>query len=690
MSSLSIRLQPNSVFGFHTGPIVTINGSEHEIHLKRGYTDCVFRSIDSNCLIELSRDAFICGVLAKTITFPTSFVKPQEDTSVEPMSAVERDPKNIPTALWRQYFVVEQLKLPPTASSRSDRRAANKVAFEKARQDPNVPVKFLRKLAMPSLATVYRWIKDWDPALRATSLVPDYFKCGRRLNRLHPIYERIIEQGISNFAETANQRRNGTIGEVLDDVETAYKNHPELKKFPQPDRSTIYRRIRALGGEFITALEKGKRIAYRRFAPVLGSFMALKPLERVEIDTTRLDRIHTSYLRTDILPRAYLTVIIDVRTRMVLAFDITMTAPNSTDIRRILRMAVQLKDPAYLKRMGVTSPWPAAGIMKSIVTDNGKEYVAAGTRRAFSLLSIDSQTNPPAAPTNKPYIERVFRTLNELGIHEQSGSTMSNPKMRGERRPDTENLQTIEEVERDVAKLICDVYHRRKHRILGCSPLAEWERLTAQDPVVPLRDPEILRKLTEDETTRVVSHEGIELNGIRYNSAALAEVHRVHGNRKKVTVFYDASDLTEIRVQVPGMRSLLPVRCVDPHHAGLDIKTQKMLQKSFRSKSRPEDEIAYRNNRAAMVRHNRAVNGKRPAHMRPHGYRPDVPEPVESDVPTKRRRRLPKPTLLVRSGNVDILDLTPREVPPMPASVPAAPQAARFSPKAIPQDVINE
>jgi transposase InsO family protein len=690
MSSLSIRIQPNSVFGLRTGPIVTINGSEHEIHLKRDYTSCVFRSIDTNCLIELSRDEFISGILAKTITFPASFVKPQEDSSGEPMPSIVRDPKHIPTAIWRHYFVAEQLKLPPSARTRKNRLAANKVAFDKARQDPNVPVKFLRKPKAPDLSNVYEWMHDWDPALGVISLVPDFFKCGRTPSRLHPIYEQIIEQGISKFVDTANQRRNGTLGEILDNVAEAFDTRPELKKFPQPDRSTIYRRIRALGGELITALEKGKRIAYRRFAPVLGSFRALKPLERVEIDTTRLDRIHTSYLRTDILPRAYLTVVVDVRTRMILAFDITMTAPNSTDIRRILRMAVQLKDPAYLKRMGVTSPWPAAGIIKSIVTDNGKEYVAAGTRWAFSLLGIDTQTNPPAAPANKPYIERVFRTLNELGIHEQSGSTMSNPKMRGERRPDSENLQTIEEVERDVAKLICDVYHRRKHRMLGCSPLAEWERLTNQDPIDPVRDPEILRKLTEDETTRVVSHEGIELNGIRYNSAALAEVHRMLGSRQKVAVFYDASDLTEIRVRVPGMRSLLSVRCVDPDDAGLDLKTQKMIRKNFRSKSRPEDEIAYRKNRAAMVRHNRAVNGKRPAHMRPHGYRPDVPEPVVSDVPAKRRKRLPKSTLVVRSGDADILDLTPRATPPMPACVPAAPQAARFSPKAIPQDVINE
>jgi len=76
--------------------------------------------------------------------------------------------------------------------------------------------------------------------------------------------------------------------------------------------------------------------------------------------------------------------------------------------------------------------------------------------------------------------------------------------------------------------------------------------------------------------------------------------------------------------------------------------------------------------------------------MRPHGRRPDLPVLVETSEPAKLTKRRPKSTLAVRSGDTDILDLTVREALSASACTPAAPQTARFSPKAIHQDVINE
>lgn len=632
MTSIIISSENTAMFGINTGPIVTIDGHKCCLVFRHGPTKSTLQRIGTSLQFDMSRDEFYAGMISGRVVLDRTNVKRRDSAGSPEFSAQITDAKSLKTALFRQYFVLEQLKLNPDTTTKAERRAAIHAAFEKARQDPEVPIKYLRRKKLPSMSAVYRWMKAWNRELGLASLTSAWINCGRRGKRLHDIYERIIEKGIDDFIATANQQRNDAIADIEDNLLTAYQTEADLKEIPPPTRATLYRRIRALGGEVLLALQKGKRYAHRRYSPVLGSFRATRPLECVQIDSTVLDRINVDLLGSTILPRAHLTTVIDVATAMILAFEISLTAPSSDDIRRILRKAMLPKDPARLKAMGVKMPWPACGRWNAVTTDQGKAYIAADTRLTFYRLDVDHVINPPYTPNHKPYIEIVQKTFNNFGIHGSSGSTMSNPAARGERKPDDENLLSIDKIEEEITRMICDVYHTRTHSRLGCSPLEMWDRLTDLYPVDLLKDENTIRQITAKTTTRTVSHEGIEINGIFYNSYDLANLHRAAIKRVKHTVHYDPSDISTIRVEVPDARREIVVDCVDKMYAGLDLREYKLLKKYSKSPTGELYREAFIRNRAALVRRNRAIAGRRPAHMLPYGYKLN---PVASETPVE-------------------------------------------------------
>jgi putative transposase len=667
MNQFTLAPQITSVFGFEVGPFFRINGRLCKVLLQQ--TDkCLFQPLEgSSKPIEMTLKELLTSFANETFkslsgpelnallgirtgTRATGYLnEAANESSPEAKYALRKNLKNYPVAVFRQYFVLEFISYPGVRRTRNQREAEVKIAFDKARQDAEVPRRFIQKAEPPTIASVYKWVNDWDPELGVLSLIPNWGNCGRKPQEIDDVYLDIIQQRINWMKKTANATRRGTIAIILNDIDEASKKVPHLRGKRIPSKKHIYREFRLLGGETRMAMEKGKITAHRAFSPVGLGLVVERPMERVEIDSTRLDVVPLDLLGKTILPRPWLTLMLDAKTRMILAFELSLTAPNSNDIRRVIRKAILPKNHDILRAMGVESPWPGCGLISTLVTDEAMEYTAAGSRAAYAAAGIQHKPMPPRSPHLKARVERLFRTLNEMGIHELPGTTKSNPKDRGERNPDKDKLLKIDEIEACITKLICDVYNRHYHRALGCSPLVAWERETDKNPVNVNIPKELIRRLTLDKKVRTVSHSGIELYGIRYNSEALADIHRAAGKRVKVTVNYDPFDMSEIEVEVPNSHDVIMVRCVNPDHSGLDLKVHLLIRKYAKSESRPEDAEIYRRERAKFAEYAGLLSGPRTAAMRPKGFkmlRNDPSsigtEPVEASKTSKSRPKSPR------------------------------------------------
>jgi putative transposase len=71
------------------------------------------------------------------------------------------------------------------------------------------------------------------------------------------------------------------------------------------------------------------------------------------------------------------------------------------------------------------------------------------------------------------HIERLVGTLMRA-LHELPGATFSNPKQRGNHDSEASAVLTIDELERWLTDYIVCVYHAKRHRGIGTSPLHRW------------------------------------------------------------------------------------------------------------------------------------------------------------------------------------------------------------------------
>ena len=131
-----------------------------------------------------------------------------------------------------------------------------------------------------------------------------------------------------------------------------------------------------------------------------------------------------------------------------------------------------------------------------------------------------------------------------------------------------------------VHKWIADVYHQKPHRALGVPPALMWtESIAAEDIRLP-NDPERLDAILGRSDTRMLTHKGIELNGLLYNSPELTALRRRLGDRLEVEIRIDATDIGAIIVLPPNQGPLVRAQAIAADYArGLSEWQHKVIRR---------------------------------------------------------------------------------------------------------------
>ena len=96
-----------------------------------------------------------------------------------------------------------------------------------------------------------------------------------------------------------------------------------------------------------------------------GHYVAARPLEIVQIDHTRVDVVVVDEETREPIGRPWITLAIDVFTRMVTGFHLTMAAPSRLSTGLALLHAVHDKT-AWLRDREIEAPWPVAGLPETL------------------------------------------------------------------------------------------------------------------------------------------------------------------------------------------------------------------------------------------------------------------------------------------------------------------------------------
>ena len=441
----------------------------------------------------------------------------------------------------------------------------------------------------PSPRTVLRWIARWQDSGRSLdALVPQTALCGNFRDKLHPTARDLLNRIVEEFY----LMDSGATGvSVHAHVKTAFRKHnrplPAEDRLPVPSLNAIYRVIGQIDRYTLDFTRTGKRTANHKWRAVGSGSIASCHNEVWEIDHTQVDCIAIDDTTGLPICRPWVTVVLDVHTRMVVGFFLSFEAPSVSVVMQCLRNAVGIKEPMMEKHPELSIPWPCFGIPRTIVPDQGREFKSKAFVDACLLLGIEVSYTPVLKPWYKGKIERFLGNLSRSVFHRVPGTTFSNIfERRKEVPPETVAVATLDELRFHTLNWITQVYHKKTHRTLATSPLAAWSQSVATHGVRPPPNPDRLAEILSPVEYRAPQRQGIEFEGLLYNSSELASF-RIRPNRPrivKISPFLD--DLTRMRwwdpddgtckianIQ-PSMRAAVAGRTLEMHKLARAIQRE--------------------------------------------------------------------------------------------------------------------
>ncbi|MGJ0505094.1 MAG: Mu transposase C-terminal domain-containing protein [Methylocystis sp.] len=355
------------------------------------------------------------------------------------------------------------------------------------------------------------------------------------------------------------------------------------KGLPLPDRRTIKARVDRIDRRTVALKRKDLRGAKATKA-VLGQYVASRPLEVVQIDHTEVDVfLVDEKTRETTKKRPWLTLAIDVFTRMVVGFHLSMDKPSRVSLGLCMLNAVYDKS-AWLKEREIDASWPAAGLPEAVHADNGADFRSRAFAWACREEGIKLIFRPPGAPHYGGHIERLIGTM--MGrVHFYPGSTFANPIARQGNKPGRFAAMTFREFECALGWEIAGRYNEEIHSALLRPPIAVWREHEASLALRMPKDRMAFWVSFLPDAHRTLRPDGIWLHDIPYWSNALSGL--VGRAKDELLVKFDPRDVSRIFVQHPDGR-FLEARARPLGFPVISLREWKQGRKALGGKGRRE------------------------------------------------------------------------------------------------------
>ena len=452
----------------------------------------------------------------------------------------------------------------------------------------------------PSYWQVYRWYTDFVAAGESPrAFFPRVSQKGNGKRKVQREVSEIIDEAIA--AGFLNEQRL-TVLAVYDAVVVRIQKENELRamagnieKLVCPNERAVYRIVDKLDPYEVAKARYGQRCADLKFKPKKEGARPTRPLQRVEVDHTKLDLLVVDQERRMPIGRPWLTLAIDVYSKCIVGIYIGFVPPSYHSVMQCLKHAMSPKTYIRERFPSIKHTWDAYGIMETVVVDNGKEFHSKDFEDACLQLGIVIQYAPVRASWYKPSVERFFGTLNTNLLHQQPGTTFSNIFEKDEYDSNKNAVISYETFEEMVHKWIADIYHQDKHKGIMSIPAVVWQTGVQEfTPALPSNAAELEIMLGMIDT-RTITDSGIELHNLIYNDDKLMSIRRRYklGTKTKVKVKYDPSDLSIIWVQDTFRKTYSPVRAISQSYTqGLNLWAHRVICRYAREQLKLDLDIA--------------------------------------------------------------------------------------------------
>lgn len=318
-----------------------------------------------------------------------------------------------------------------------------------------------------SASTIYRWIKLFNENGTVTSILGKEKNGGRGKSRLTIEQDKIINETI-NLYYLNNSRKsiNKTIRKVF---EKCLKQNIKL-----PHSITIRSRIKNIPEEEVIKKRIGPKEAKYKFEPLKGAFPDVPyPYSVIQIDHTKVDVILVDEIHRKPYKRPWLTLAIDIYSRMVVGFYLSFESPGMLGTGMCISNCILPKE-IWLEQIGVKAEWPCWGKIHTLHLDNAKEFRSDSLKKSCQNYDINIEYRPVATPHWGGHIERLLGTFSKE-IHDLPGTTFSSPILRKNYDSIKNSSLTLLEFEKWLTIYITNIYHNRIHSNLGITPVEKYK-----------------------------------------------------------------------------------------------------------------------------------------------------------------------------------------------------------------------
>ena len=284
-------------------------------------------------------------------------------------------------------------------------------------------------------------------------------------------------------------------------------------------------------------------------------------LNRVEIDSHQLDLIILDHESFELKYRPWITVAIDIFTRMIVGIFISKYPPNS-----------------YTTLQAMKNMVTTYGIPDVVIPDNGSEFINNSILALARELQITLQPSQVKTPDNKPHVERFFRTLTYNLVQKIQGTTFSNRFRVEEYESKKYAALTLDQAKEVLVRWV-HIYHSAYHSGICRVPLAKYkESTTFYRPMII--DEDYAEFICRIPYFRKISNGQIQYDNLFYYSHALRTLE-LKGSRD-VTIYVNESDLSKICVKTSEKGEIIEALStdldytfnltLDDHHEAQQIK----------------------------------------------------------------------------------------------------------------------
>ena len=313
---------------------------------------------------------------------------------------------------------------------------------------------------------------------------------------------------------------------------------------PTPNYRTIRRRLSTYDPKELSKARFGAKAAGEEFRPVRANTQPALPFQLLQIDHSPMDLIVLD--ERDRLPigRPWISLAIDVATRVVAGFYLSLESPSVVSVALVLTQCVLRKD-TWLAERGLESlEWPICGLPDEIHLDNAKEFHSRALRRGAQEYGIELSYRPLRQPHYGGHIERLIGTT--MGaVHLLPGTTFSNVQEKGSYDSAKQATMTMAELERWLALEILGRYHQSVHSALHIPPLAAWEKgMRARGTLRQVQHARHFFCEFLPGERRLIRRDGIRLFNIHYWSNVLTPL--AGRSQRPALVKYDPRDLSRV------------------------------------------------------------------------------------------------------------------------------------------------